>query len=211
MVIGIRLEYTPTGTPFFCESCIYGKATRKSVPKLCQGERATVFSGEVHSDLWGKSPVESKGGKNYMDTYIDDKTCLTHVYFLRTKDEQPIAYKGYEAWVENHMGARIKILNSDRGGEYLGGDFIAYLKSRGTLQKLSVHDTHPESGVAERQNRTIVEQVHTLLHVSGLPKNLWAEAARHVVWLLNRTTTKAVEGMTPYKAAFGKKPNLKGL
>jgi SLT domain-containing protein len=32
-----------------------------------------------------------------------------------------------------------------------------------------------------------------------------------VVWLLNRTTTKAVEGMTPFEAAFGKKPNLKGL
>ena len=67
------------------------------------------------------------------------------------------------------------------------------------------------SGVAERCNRTIVERVHMLLHVSGLPKNLWAEAARHVVWLLNRTTTKAVEGMTSYEAAFGKKPNLKGL
>jgi hypothetical protein len=211
MVTGIRLEYTPTGTPFFCEACVYGKATRKSVPKIREGERATVFGGEVHSDLWGKSSVESKGGKNYMDTYIDDKTRLTHVYFLRTKDEQPDAYKGYEAWVENHMGVRIKILNSDRGGEYLGGDFIAYLKSRGTLQKLSVHDTHQESGVAERRNRTIVERVRALLHASGLPKNLWAEAARHVVWLLNRTTTKAVEGMTPYEAAFGKKPNLKGL
>ena len=150
MVTGIRLEYTPSKVPFFCESCIYGKATRKSVLKLREGERATVFGGEVHSNLWGKSPVESKGGKNYMDMYIDDKTRLTYIYFLRTKDEQPIAYKGYEAWVENHMGARIKILNSDRGGEYLGGDFVAYLKSRGTLQKLSVHDTHPESGVAER-------------------------------------------------------------
>ena len=146
MVIGLRLKYTPTGKPFFCESCVYGKATRKSVPKIREGEHATIFGGEVHSDLWGKSPVESKGRKNYMDTYIDDKTHLTHVYFLRTKDEQPTAYKSYEAWVENHMGVRIKVLNSDRGGEYLGGDFIAYLKSRSTLQKLSIHDTHQESG-----------------------------------------------------------------
>ena len=37
------------------------------------------------------------------------------------------------------------------------------------------------------------------------------EAARHVVWFLNRTTTTAVEGMTPFEAAFGKKPNLKGV
>jgi len=32
-----------------------------------------------------------------------------------------------------------------------------------------------------------------------------------VVWLLNRTTTKAVEGMTPFEAAFRKKPDLKGV
>ena len=133
MVTGICLEYTPTSTSFFCKACIYGKATRKSVSKIHEGKRATIFGGKIHSDLWGKSSVESKGGKNYMDTYIDDKTRLTHVYFLQTKDKQPDAYKGYKAWVENHMGVRIKVLNSDRGREYLGGDFIAYLKSRGTI------------------------------------------------------------------------------
>jgi hypothetical protein len=40
---------------------------------------------------------------------------------------------------------------------------------------------------------------------------LWTEAARHVVWLLNRTTTKAVDGMTPYEAVFGRKPDLRGV
>ena len=29
------------------------------------------------------------------------------------------------------------------------------------------------------------------------------------MWLLNQTTTKAVEGMTPFKATFGKKPDLR--
>ncbi|KJA29535.1 hypothetical protein HYPSUDRAFT_122171, partial [Hypholoma sublateritium FD-334 SS-4] len=44
-----------------------------------------------------------------------------------------------------------------------------------------------------------------------LPRYLWAEAVRHVVWLLNRTSTKAVDGKTPYEAAFGKKPDLSNL
>lgn len=35
--------------------------------------------------------------------------------------------------------------------------------------------------------------------------------AHHTVWLLNQTTTKAVEEKTPYEAAFSKKPDLKGL
>ena len=37
---------------------------------------------------------------------------------------------------------------------------------------------------------------------------MWGKAAHHVVWLMNRTSTKAVKGMMPYKAKFGKKPNL---
>ena len=73
------------------------------------------------------------------------------------------------------------------------------------------NDTHHQTGVAERHNRTIAERIRALLHASGLPKNLWGEVAWHVVWLLNRTTTKAVEGMTLFEAAFGKKPNLKGV
>ena len=32
-----------------------------------------------------------------------------------------------------------------------------------------------------------------------------------MVWMLNHTSTKAVEGMTPYEAAFGKKPDLAGI
>ena len=101
------------------------------------------------------------------------------------------------------------MLNLDRGGEYQGAKFVNYLKSKGTLQKLNVHDTLQQAGVAERHNRTIAERIWALLHVSGLHKFLWGEAARHVVWLLNRTTTKAVEGMTPFEVEFGWKPNFK--
>ena len=79
------------------------------------------------------------------------------------------------------------------------------------MQKLSVYDTHQDAGVSERQNRMIAECIHALFHASGLPKYLWGEAACHIVWLFNWTTTKAVEGMTPYEAAFGKKPNLKNV
>ena len=102
-------------------------------------------------------------------------------------------------------------MNLDRGGEYQRDDFVDYLKTKGTLQKLNIHDTPQQAGVAERRNRTIAERIRAILHASGLPKFLWGEAVRHVVWLFNRTMTKAVEGMTPFEAVFGQKPNLKGV
>ena len=47
--------------------------------------------------------------------------------------------------------------------------------------------------------------------MSSLPKFLWGEVVHHVVWLLNRTTTKAIDGMMPFEAMFGKKLDLKGV
>jgi hypothetical protein len=208
LVTGVFLDLTDPVKPFFCESCVYAKSSRKPILKVREGDRAKEFGGEVHSDLWGPAPVESKGGKKYYVTFTDDKTRLTHLYLLRQKDEAFGVYKEYEAWVATQLSAKVKILHSDRGGEYLGKDFVAHLKSKGTVPKLTVHDTPQHNGVAERRNRTIVERIRALLHASGLPRTMWGEAARHVVWLMNRTRTTAVEGMTPYEAAFGKKPDL---
>ena len=131
---------------------------------------------------------------------------------MTTKDEVFKTYLKYEAWCKTQCKVdAIEVLHTNRGGEYLSDEFTAHLESKGTVRKLTVHDTPAHNGVAERRNRTIVERIRALLHSSGLPKFLWGEAARHVVWLLNRTSTKAVDGMTPYEAAFGKKPNLSGV
>ena len=61
LATGLHLKATTSGDPFFCKSCIYAKLTQKPVQKVRSGERATVFGGEIHSDLWGPAPVESKG------------------------------------------------------------------------------------------------------------------------------------------------------
>ena len=47
-----------------------------------------------------------------------------------------------------------------------------------------------------------------MLHASQLPKFLWGEAVKHAVWLKNRTSTRVLDGKTPYEIFYGTKPNL---
>ncbi|THH07674.1 hypothetical protein EW146_g9241 [Bondarzewia mesenterica] len=54
-------------------------------------------------------------------------------------------------------------------------------------------------------------KVRAMLHASGLSRFLWREAAHHAVWLKNRTATKAVNGMMPFEAVTGQKPNLRSV
>jgi hypothetical protein len=70
LVTGVFLDLTEPVRPFFCESCTYAKSNRKPISKIREGDRSTVFGGEVHTDLWGPAPVESKGGKRYYITFI---------------------------------------------------------------------------------------------------------------------------------------------
>jgi transposase InsO family protein len=112
---------------------------------------------------------------------------------------------------QNMMHAKIKTLHSDHGGEYLSDAFKKHLAKQGTVHKLTVHDTSEQNGVAEVFNRIYLERVHAILHASGLPKFLWGEAVRHVVWLKNRTSTAVVAAKTPIEVVTGKKPNLAEL
>jgi hypothetical protein len=90
-----------------------------------------------------------KGGKCYYITFVDDSTRLTHLNLLAAKSEAQHTYKSFEAWCEMQMKKPVQILHSDRGGEYMGKEFVLYLKSRDTKQKLTVHDTPQENGVDE--------------------------------------------------------------
>ena len=96
-----------------CESCEWAKGERKSVSKVRESERCTTVGDEIHSDLWGKAPIESINQKLYYMTFTDDYSRYTNVYFLHKKDEAFDSYKAYEAWLMNQYNARIKCLHSD--------------------------------------------------------------------------------------------------
>jgi hypothetical protein len=48
----------------------------------------------------------------------------------------------------------------------------------------------------------------SMLSGKGLPNSFWAEAVNIVVYILNRSATKAVDGKTQQEAYSGKKPSV---
>jgi transposase InsO family protein len=209
LVKGVDLEAGSEAT--VCESCEWAKGTRKKIVKVREGEKCTAVGEEIHSDVWGPAPVETLGRKRYYISFTDDYSRYTNVYFLQTKDEAFNFYQIYEAWLSTQYNARIKCLNSDRGGEYLSKEFSDHLKRAGTTRRLTVHDTPEHNGIAERGNRTNLELVRAMLHDSGLPKFLWAEAVSHAIYVRNRTWTRAIGNTTPYELLTGSKPNMAGI
>ena len=199
------------GSPSICDSCEYAKATRKVIQKERTAPQAGAFGDEVHTDLWGPSPIQSLGGRKYYASFTDDYSRYTRLALLRSKDETLEANKTFAAWAKTQHNAHIKQLRSDRGGEYTSGDFTKFLQEQGTECRLTTHDTPQHNGVAESLNRRLLKRVRAMRHAADLPKNLWGEAINHAVWLKNQTSTRVLGNVNPHERLYGTKPNLGGV
>ena len=117
-------------------------------------------------------------------------------------------FKNFKAEVENQLSKKIKVVRSDRGGEYYGrydgsgeqrpGSFTKYLMECGIVLQYTMSGTPSQNGVAERRNCTLKDMVRSMISHSVLPESLWGEAVKTAVYILNRVPSKAVV-KTPYE------------
>lgn len=114
----------------------------------------------------------------------------------------------FKALVENQSEHKIKCLRSDRGGEYTAFCLQSFLKENVIHHQLTASYTPQQNGVAERKNRTLGEMARCMLQGKRLPEEFWAEAIACAAYLINRTSTKSVNNMTPQEAWSGLKPGV---
>jgi len=191
----------------FCEVCALAKIKRHPFPKS-RTHPAQNVGDVIHTDLWGPAQTIALGGGQYSILFIDEYSRYGVVEFPRTKDESFKQYKNYESWLWVQFERSVKCLQSDRGGEFTGNEFNDHLRERGTVRRLTVHDSPQSNGIAERCNGVLVEHARAMLIDSGLPKYLWKEAVKYSMWIRNRTTTHHLDSRTPYEVLYGIKPEI---
>lgn len=148
----------------------------------------------IHSDVSGPMEVASLGDKRYFLTFIDDCTRKVFVYFLKSKTEVLEKFKIFKNFVENQANARIKVLRSDNGTEYVNKAMKQFLEKSGIHHETAVRYTPEQNGVTERMNRTLVEKAKCMLFEANLPVSFWAEAISTTAYIVNRCPSKALIG-----------------
>ena len=126
---------------------------------------------------------------------------------MRHKSEAFDKFREYKAEAEKQLGVHIKQLQSDRGGEYLSGEFKSYLAQEGIISQLSSPGTPQQNGVSKRRNRTLLDMVRSMLSYSSLPESFWGYALETVAYILNLVPSKSVS-KTPTELWKGRKPSL---
>ena len=130
-----------------CEICVEAKMARASFKLV---ERSIEPLGLIHSDVCNMKSVQTRGGKKYFITFIDDCTRYCYVYLLRSKDEAIEVFMQYKNEVENQLNKKIKVLRSDRGGQY-ESPFDEFCLQHGIVHQTTAPYSPQQNGVAERK------------------------------------------------------------
>lgn len=194
----------------FCEGCVYGKQHRSAFHNRI--ERATKVREIIHADVCGPMETESLGRKFYFLILKDDFSSFRKIYFLRNKSEVFEKLKEFCLEVINQFKDRIKEIHTDGGREFMNKEVKEFLKSKGIKHSVNVPYTPEQNGIAERENRTIVEAAKSMIYSkSDLPLFLWAEAMNTAVYVINKTGPCKIENKSPHELWYGKSANIENL
>lgn len=77
----------------------------------------------INSDICELNGQLTRGENRYFITFTNDHSRFTHKYLMRIKDQAFDMFKLFKALVQNQLEMKIRILQSDQGGEYFPTEF----------------------------------------------------------------------------------------
>ena len=127
---------------------------------------------------------------------------------MKHKSEVFGLFKVFKALVENRCGRKLKALRYENSGEYVKNEFINYCADVGIQMHHSIPYTPQQNGVAERKNRSLKEMATCMMEAKIFPPKYWAEAINFEAYIQNMVPHKQLDGMTPFEAWSGHKPDV---
>ncbi|CAI7793108.1 unnamed protein product [Closterium sp. NIES-54] len=100
---------------------------------------------------------------------------------------------------ERQCKTTVQALRTDRGGEFLGPDFTLFLDGKGIIHDLTCPYTPEQNEMAEREMRSIVEAVRTMLLHMGVQHQWW-----HLALAMVRVWGCMLQYMVPQSQRGGK-------
>ena len=165
--------------------------------------RSAVPFLTIHSDVWGPSGVVSLNGYRYFVTFINCCTRTTWLYVLKNKSDVLGCFIDFHKLVVNQYNACVKIFRTDNGTEYVNKVFTEYLSNCGIIHQTTCPGASEQNGLAERNNRHLLEVTRCLMMAMNVPKFLWSEAVMTAAYLINRMPSRVLNYKTPIECLTG--------
>jgi hypothetical protein len=102
----------------YCIDCIKGKFAKQV--KKGEAKRSAGVLEIIHTDICGPFLVKYVDVFDSFITFTDEFLRYGYIYPIKERSEALDKFKIFKAEVENRHNIKIKLVRSDRGGEYYG-------------------------------------------------------------------------------------------
>ena len=196
-----------------CDACHFGK--QPAIPHRTRPEARSCQPGErFHSDVCTVN-VPSIGGNVLFVTLKDETSGYRMIRCLPSKDRVPTAIEKMMMDSERETKRKAISLRTDNGTEFCNEHISKFLADKGVAHERSAAYVKQQNGMAERENRTLLDAALSMLFNSDLTRNernlMWAEAVSTAAYIRNRIPTRGRTDVTPFEQWFGTKPNISHL
>jgi hypothetical protein len=110
--------------------------------------------------------------------------------------------------IETQYNAKIKIVRSDNGVEFIMPEYYA---SKGILHQRSCVETPQQNGRVERKHQHLLNVARAILLHSHLPKKFWCYAVIHATYLINRIPIPILHNKSTFELLFNQDLDLHHL
>lgn len=186
-----------------CEPCVSGKLSRKTFP-MSSRERAKNIGERLHADIDGPVGAKSIGESEYCLILKDEYSTFRSVYFMKSRDKAYECVRDCVAKIHGDTGRSVRNFVSDRGSEFTSKRTQEYSKSMKITHIVSAPHMPEQNGMIERDNRTAMNLVRSMLCNKYLNDKLWGEALNCAIYILNRVPNRHTSGRTPFELYINK-------
>ncbi|KAK9063310.1 hypothetical protein SSX86_017180 [Deinandra increscens subsp. villosa] len=192
-----------------CDVCHRAKQHREPFP--LSDHKSKQLGELVHLDVWGPYKIPSREGYKYFLTVVDDFSRAVWVFLLKHKDEVFINLQIFCNLIETQFNKKVKVFRSDNGTEFVNRRLTEFFQTKGIVHQTTCAYTPQQNGIVERKHRHLLNVARALLFQSNLPLRFWSDCVLTAGYLINRTPSSVLGGMTPYECVYGFKPSLSHL
>nr|GEV70584.1 ribonuclease H-like domain, reverse transcriptase, RNA-dependent DNA polymerase [Tanacetum cinerariifolium] len=145
--------------------CLIGKHSRATFPKKAKA-RSTLALDLVYGDLCGPISTPKPFGKKYIFLLVDDYSRYMWVYFLSKKAFD--TFKEYKKTIENELRTTLKMLRTDRGGEFTSSEFKENCKENDALIITSTPKKEINNFKAQMEEKLKMSDLGLLAYYLGI-------------------------------------------
>ncbi|CAI5464471.1 unnamed protein product [Closterium sp. Yama58-4] len=172
-----------------CIPCVEGR--QRAAPHSSSFPPKTTPLQTLHMDVWGPARIQGQGRERYFLLVVDDVSCYTTVFPLRSKGEVPDVLIPWIRAVRLQLRERFRTdlpvlrLHSDRGGEFSSDLLRDFCHGEGILQPFMLSASLKQNKIGERRIGLVMDVARTSMIHAAAPHFLWPFAVRYAANQLN--------------------------